>query len=105
MPEIDTVWIDLRDLPRCFSTSSYLDGLFVVSYGMAPSLLPANENKTVGDVLPKSDIAINGSSISVGNKLQASCDLASFEQLKRMHRAQLSTNDKSPLFTSSATPE
>ena len=105
MREIYKVWIDLRDMPRCLFTLSYLDGLYVVSCGLAPSLFSPNDNTTVGEVLPKRDIAINGSTILVGNKLQASCDFASFEQMKRIHRAQLSTNDKIPLSTSPLTPD
>lgn len=64
----------------------FLGGLFLVSYGLNTSRLP-------GTSAPSQDIAINGSSISAGNKLQALCDLASLEQFKRLHLNKFSSTD------------
>jgi len=53
----------------------------LVSCGTNITRLPL----TGGNVTSTQEIAINGSSMSVGNKLQSLCDIASLEQFKRLH--------------------
>ncbi|CAF4731356.1 unnamed protein product, partial [Rotaria magnacalcarata] len=68
--------------------------------------LPINANSNGGNVASTTkEIAVNGSSISAGNKLESLCDMASLEQFKRLHLTKLSSNDTVLSSTSSPTPK
>ncbi len=75
----------------------------MVSYGTNIHRLPVNINTDNGNVSSTQKIAINGSSMPVGNKLQSLCDLASLEQFKRLHLTNNSTNDN--VVSSPSTPK
>jgi hypothetical protein len=69
----------------------------LVSCGTTVTRLPLNTTNTDnGSVTSTQEIAINGSSISVGNKLQSLCDLASLEQFKKLHLSKHSVSSTSP---------
>ncbi|CAF3454060.1 unnamed protein product [Rotaria sp. Silwood1] len=68
-------------------------GLYLVSCGSTITRLPINATSSGGNVDSTKEIAVNGSSISVGNKLESLCDLASLEQFKRLHLTKVSAND------------
>jgi hypothetical protein len=70
----------------------------LVSCGSNITRLPTNGNPT------QQDIAVNGSSMSVGNKLQSLCDISSLEQFKRLHLTKLPTNENG-LHSTSSTPK
>ncbi|CAF2624487.1 unnamed protein product [Rotaria sp. Silwood2] len=80
-------------------------GLYLVSCGSTITRLPINANSNGGNVVPTKEIAVNGSSISVGNKLESLCDLASLEQFKRLHLTKISANDTVLSSESSPTPK
>jgi hypothetical protein len=68
----------------------------LVSCGNNITRLPGNANTDNGNVLAAQQIAINGSSMPVGNKLQSLCDLASLEQFKKLHLTKHSVSSTSP---------
>jgi hypothetical protein len=76
----------------------------LVSCGTNIIRLPVNVNTDNGNIPPQ-DISVNGSSISVGNRLQSLCDVASLEQFKRLHLAKHSTNETVLSSTSPSTPK
>ncbi|CAF0827290.1 unnamed protein product [Rotaria sordida] len=80
-------------------------GLYLVSCGSNIIRLPINTTSNGGNVIPTKEIAVNGSSISVGNKLESLCDLASLEQFKRLHLTKISANDTVLSSASSPTPK
>ncbi|CAF1413145.1 unnamed protein product [Rotaria magnacalcarata] len=81
-------------------------GLYLVSCGTNITRLPINANSNGGNVASTTkEIAVNGSSISAGNKLESLCDMASLEQFKRLHLTKLSSNDTVLSSTSSPTPK
>jgi hypothetical protein len=78
----------------------------LVSCGSNIVRLPVNTNTNTDNknVSSTKKIAVNGSSISVGNKLQSLCDLASLEQFKRLHLTKHSPNENVVSSTSPSTP-
>lgn len=77
----------------------------MVSCGTNITRLPLNTNPTGGYVAPAQAIAVSGSSISTGNKLESLCDLATLEQFKRLHLTKLPANDSVLSSTTSPTPK
>jgi hypothetical protein len=77
----------------------------LVSYGSNNTRLPVNVTTNGGNVVPTEEIVVNGSSMSVGNKLQSLCDLSSLEQFKRLHFTKLSTNENVLSATTPPTPK
>ncbi|CAF0940340.1 unnamed protein product [Adineta steineri] len=73
-------------------------GLYLVSCGSNTTRLPANAAHPRG-------IAVNGSSMPVGNKLQSLCDYSSLEQFKRLHTTKQSANENRISPTSSSPPK
>lgn len=83
-----------------------LGSLYLVSCGTTITRLPAHSHPdTVINPPSSQGISVNGSQISVGNRLQSLCDLASLEQFKRLHLNKSSTNEKLLSSTSPPTPK
>jgi hypothetical protein len=74
----------------------------LVSCGTTIPRLPFNGGTTTST---EREIAVNGSSMSVGNKLQSLCDISSLEQFKRLHLTKLSTTENVLSSTSPSTPK
>ncbi len=77
----------------------------MVSCGTNITRPPLNSNADSGNIPSTQQIAISGSSMSVGNKLQSLCDLASLEQFKRLHLTKHSTNKNAVSSTFPSTPK
>ena len=85
-----------------------LGSLYLVSCGSTITRLPGHSHLDTVINPPCSSsqgISVNGSQISVGNRLQSLCDLASLEQFKRLHLNKSSTNEKLLSSTSPSTPK
>ncbi|CAF1682142.1 unnamed protein product, partial [Adineta ricciae] len=74
-------------------------GLYLVSCGSNITRLPTN------NITRPQEIAVNGSSMAVGNKLQSLCDFSSLEQFKRLHATKASTNETVISSTTSSVPK
>ncbi len=83
----------------------YLGGLYLVSCGSNITRLPVNANTNGGNVVHPREIAVNGSSISTGNKLQSLCDFSSLAQFKQLHITKLSANENVISPTSPSAPK
>lgn len=78
----------------------------MVSCGTTITRLPVNATTNGGNTVPTNkEIAVSGSSMSVGNKLESMCDFTSLEQFKRLHLTRLSSNDTLLSTISSPTPK
>lgn len=86
--------------------SSYsTGGLYLVSCGATVTRLPLHTNTDSSTASPIQNIAVSGSQMSVGNKLQSLCDLASFEHFKRLHLSKHSSNENILPSTTPSTPK
>lgn len=86
--------------------SSYsIGGLYLVSCGATVTRLPLHTNTDSSTASPIQNIAVSGSQMSVGNKLQSLCDLASFEHFKRLHLSKHSSNENILPSTTPSTPK
>jgi hypothetical protein len=77
----------------------------LVSCGSNITRLPVNANTNGGNVVHPREIAVNGSSISTGNKLQSLCDFSSLAQFKQLHITKLSANENVISPTSPSAPK
>ena len=71
----------------------FVGGLYLVSCGSTVTRLPLHAQTDISTASPIQNIAVSGSSMSVGTKLQSLCDLASLEQFKRLHLSKYSSNE------------